>query len=313
MRSLARAGLVAGTLFALGPPPGGAHPGTGIVMDRAGSVFFTDLSRIWKLEPGGRLSVAVPETHTHELYVDGEGNLFGEHAWYEPGENRFWTRAWKRAPGGALTEVLPATEGFPGFVSAAVDAAKNRYFADVNNNLRETSRVLRRASDGALTTLAGGAWGQRDGAGPQARFSSIGGVTLGADGHLYVTDGASVRRIGLDGRVKTLAREGLLSKPRLAVSGGNSNHLMGIAADRKGRVFLAHFARRSVLEVAPDGRVTRVMRERWPWSPTGVALTGRGDLLVLEYPSPPMPGKSRVRVVRVTPGGRATVLAMTSR
>ena len=32
-----------------------AHPGTGIAVDRQGRVYFTDLKRIWRWEPGGRV------------------------------------------------------------------------------------------------------------------------------------------------------------------------------------------------------------------------------------------------------------------
>jgi hypothetical protein len=47
-----------------------AHPGIGIVMDSRGNVFYTDLSHVWKVEPGGAKSIAVRGVHTHELYID---------------------------------------------------------------------------------------------------------------------------------------------------------------------------------------------------------------------------------------------------
>ena len=60
-----------------------AHPGVGIVQDSAGNIYYTDLKQVWKLAPDGKKSVAVPNVHTHELCLDGEDNLFGEHLWYE--------------------------------------------------------------------------------------------------------------------------------------------------------------------------------------------------------------------------------------
>lgn len=47
-----------------------AHPPVGIVMDRSGVVYYSDLERVWKIEPDGRKTVAVPDAHTHELDLD---------------------------------------------------------------------------------------------------------------------------------------------------------------------------------------------------------------------------------------------------
>lgn len=310
VRALRRAAIAAVFLVGLLEERAQAHPGTGIVVDRGGRIFFTDLARIWRLDPDGRLSVAVPSTHTHELYMDAAGNLFGEHLWYESGSDRFRTRAWKLAPDGKVSKVLPPTKDFPAFVSPVVDAAGNRYFADVNNNLRQTSRIFRRSPSGQRLLLAGGAWGHRDGRGADARFGSIGGMTVAGDGNLYVANGPSVRTVSSDGTVRTLARDGPLSKPRvLILPGGRSNHLMGIVVDPHGTVYVANHDRRSVVRVTADGRMITFARAGFPWSPTGVTLTGAGDLLVLEYRT--VPPLQSVRVRRVHPDGKAEVLAKT--
>lgn len=59
-----------------------AHPGIGILEDSKGNVFYTDLKQVWKISPSGEKTVAVPGVHTHELYLDGDDNLYGEHLWY---------------------------------------------------------------------------------------------------------------------------------------------------------------------------------------------------------------------------------------
>ena len=134
-------------------------------------------------------------------------------------------------------------------------------------------------------------------------------MAAGPDGNLYLADGSSIRRVSADGNVTTVARgSALLGRPALS-SGGRSNHLMGIAADARGVVFVANHARRSVLRVSPEGRVSRLYSARFPWSPTGVALTPGEDLLVLEYRSGP--GTQPVRVRRLAPDGRSAVLAQT--
>jgi hypothetical protein len=60
-----------------------AHPGIGIVVDSRGNVFYTDLQQVWRLAPDGKLEVAVPGVHAHELCLDASDNLYGEHLWYE--------------------------------------------------------------------------------------------------------------------------------------------------------------------------------------------------------------------------------------
>ena len=60
-----------------------AHPGVGIVQNSRGTVFYTDLKQVWKITPNGEKSVAVPNVHSHELCLDADDNLYGEHLWYE--------------------------------------------------------------------------------------------------------------------------------------------------------------------------------------------------------------------------------------
>jgi hypothetical protein len=47
-----------------------AHPGVGIVHDRKGNIFYSDLKHIWKITPGGRKIIALKNVHIHELYID---------------------------------------------------------------------------------------------------------------------------------------------------------------------------------------------------------------------------------------------------
>src|SRR5687767_7064624 len=88
-----------------------AHPGVGIVRDRQGNVFYTDLVHVWRIAPDGRKSIAVRDVHTHELSIDSAGNLFGEDSDYLGGE-RWRHRVWRRAPDGRVTDVIPWTDGF---------------------------------------------------------------------------------------------------------------------------------------------------------------------------------------------------------
>src|SRR6266545_700288 len=180
-----------------------AHPGTGIAVDGQGRVYFTDLKRIWRWEPGGRVTAVVEGKHSHAIRLDEEGRLQGEHLRYDG--RHWWTSSWRLDADGTVRDIVSPTEGFPFLFTPAVAPDGTRYYMRVDNNRRDVSEIHRRAPDGRTELLAGGAYGYADGVGRQARFGPIGAVAVGPGGALYVTDEASVRKVSPSGQVITLA------------------------------------------------------------------------------------------------------------
>lgn len=288
--------------------PAAAHPGSGIVVDAAGRVFFTDLNRVWRRDPDGKLTVVVPDRHSHEIRLAADGGLLGEHVDYDG--KTFGTSAWRLSADGVLSAVFPRREGFPFVFSAAVAPDGTAYFARTDNNRRDRSEIFRQRPGGAPEPFAGGVYGSADGRGAAARFGAIGALAIGPDGVLYVTDAPAVRRVAPDGLVSTLARGGPLLKPTLSgrLFGGRSGTLMGLAVDAAGTVYVANFGGRRVVRVSPTGIVAPVFESEGPWAPAGVALD-RGDLYMLEWGT--RPGSwSSVRVRRRSAGGKITTLAV---
>ena len=81
MRTLGRAAAV--LLIVICPVlagSAGAHPGIGIVMDRQGTVFYTDLTHVWKIMPDGAKSIAVRNVHTRRALPHSAGHA----AWRAP-------------------------------------------------------------------------------------------------------------------------------------------------------------------------------------------------------------------------------------
>jgi hypothetical protein len=311
MNKVLCATAVAIVLF-LVPGPARAHPGTGIVVDGQGRVYFTDLKRIWRWEPGGRVTAVVEGKHSHAIRLDASGNLEGEDLTYDSAAGRWWTSAWRLDPGGAVRDTAPPAEGFPFLFTPAVALEGARYYARVDNNRRDVSEIHRRAPDGRTQVLAGGDYGFRDGLGREARFGPIGAIAVGPGGVLYVTDDVSVRRVTPEGRVTTLARGGRLLKStflaRLLGLGERSGYLMGIAVDPGGNAFVANYGGRRVVRVSSTGEIRSLIEQSGPWSPTGVALSG-GDVYVLEAGTVPGNGDS-VRVRRLRSGETVTTLAV---
>ncbi len=273
--------------FLLTAPSALAHPGVGIVMDSRGNVYYTDLKQVWKIAPDGKRSVVVPNAHTHELYLDAQDNLYGEHLWYE-GEatNKWGHRVWRLRPDGALEEVIPAREGFRTDYSFVRDAAGNMYWAESGSRVV----VRKRAPDGQAQD-----WGTG------AVYHDIRWMTATADGTLFFIDGADLRRIAPDGAVTTVARN--LSQRAVTQFFVQDHHvLMGLWTDSPGNVYVAVYAARLVKRVSPSGQVTVAARSPWFWSPTGGMVVPDGDLWLLEYS---LANAARVR--RIRKDGRETI------
>jgi len=281
-----RAFRLATVLFLVSAAPLAAHPGVGIVMDRRGNVFYTDLKQVWKIAPDGGKTVAVPEVHSHELCLDERGNLYGEHVWYE-GEatNKWGHRVWRLGTDGKIKDVIPAREGFRTNYSFVRDATGAMYWAD------RGSPVLfrRRPPDGPVATIAE----CRD-------CRNVRWMTAAPDGTLYFIDGVDLREVLPAGAIRTVARgvgRRVLTQPQVG-----RHIVMGLWTDSGRNVYAAVYGSREVMRVSPDGRMRVVARSRLPWSPTGGMVARNGDLWILECSY-----ANAVRVRRIERSGRVTV------
>jgi hypothetical protein len=276
--------------------PAEAHPPYGLVVDAAGNTYFSDLETVWRLSPDGGLSVFrphVPETHVHALALAPDGAILGDQNRYDPATGRFYSGLWRRTTGGVERPVAPMAERPPPGSGVWQDSAGNRYASQWVSSADRRVVLLRRRPNGRVEAVfdeAGGA--PRP---PQATVESVGGMAFGADGSLYFTNNAVLRRLAADGRVTKL------------YNGGAQSSLRGLAAAPDGRVLAADMGAKTVLAVARDGRVLTLYRETAAWSPTAVALAG-GRLLVLEANDDAYQYEDRVRVIEVEQG-RGKVVA----
>ena len=264
-----------------------AHPATGIVVDRAGNVYFSDLETIWKLDAKGQKTVfraGVNGRHVHELSLDDQGNVYGADVSYNPANQTWPSAIWKMTPEGKFTYLLEPTENPPRGMSIWRDRSGNMYLIDQNNHTRKQTLVLRRAPDGNIRTLAGSAYGHKDGSGVAAHFGSVGGMAFGPDGSLYLADTNSVRRVSLEGVVTTIAKDLNFKGPedRPTLFGGAHGNLAGLTVDANGTVYVADAGNRRLLKIMADGSVDVVYRAEPPFFPNGVFASASGDIYVLE-------------------------------
>lgn len=242
-----------------------AHPGVGIVVDDDGTVFYTDLQHVWRVDPNGRKSIAVRDVHTHELYLDGNGALYGEDNRYL-GNDRYRHRIWRRAPNGNVTDVVPWTDGFWRDYGFTRDGSGTMYW------LRESS-LYQRTPEGRVSKLA-------------TFRGHVNWIVAREDGSVIVAEHGDLKLVGRYGRVETLAR---------FVGRGRGRHAtLGMALGERGSVYVAVPDARAIVRVTDDGRKETVARTRPPWRPSGVAFGPNGEMWILEYAS-----SERVRARRV--------------
>ncbi|HJQ41374.1 MAG TPA: hypothetical protein VKB93_29895 [Thermoanaerobaculia bacterium] len=225
-----------------------AHPPVSVVFDSRGNAYYSDLEQVWQVAPDGTKRVVMPRVHTHELYMDAQDNLFGEHSWYS-GErtNTYGHYVWRRDARGRVTKVIPDTAGFLTNYSFVRDRAGRMYVAKEG--------AVMRGND----VLARG-------------FRDIRWMNVTPDGTLFLVDLTDILRITPDKRLTRLAR-----------LGGARHDVQGLWLDRAGNVYVAHSARGMVKRVTPSGAVTVVDESVPPWKPSGGAIDRGGRLWVLEY------------------------------
>ncbi|HZN34539.1 MAG TPA: hypothetical protein VFB80_12000 [Pirellulaceae bacterium] len=261
-----------------------AHPGVGIVQDSRGNIFFTDLRQVWKVAPDGRKSVAVPDVHSHELCLDADDNLYGEHLSGEGGKWRH--RVWRLTRDGSLSDVIPARDGFLRDDSFVRDKAGNRYWTEAGG----PAKILKRSTDGRITTLA------------TADLRAIGRMTVTADGTLFLIASGNLHRVTPDGKVMLVAaRLSEHSPPPAEVA--ELNYHMGIWSDAAGNAYVAVARERLVLQVRPDGSKKVAARSGDGWSPSGGMFDRDGNLWLLEYDA-----ANAVRIRRTSPPGSERVI-----
>ncbi len=272
-----------------------AHPGSGIVVDKEGQVFFTDTGQgVWKIAGQGKLT-RLPASLFHWMAIDEAGYFaesqknFGE--WFE------------RVTPQSSTPALIMSSDFP----LTINRDGNLYYADTRPR---SARIVRRTPDGKESVLAA-----------DEAFKGIAGIAAGPDGSLYVTDFHAIQKITMDGKVSQFATPEIIGSGKdRAIKPppeAEANYCRGLAVDSQGIVYVAATGSRRVLKITPGGDVSTILQASSPWSPTGVAVFS-GEVYVLEWQdAPPSRLETRnawiPRVRKVGRDGKVTTLATVSR
>jgi len=222
-----------------------------VTLDAEGNLYVADSrnNRIRKVTPQGEVSTLAGEeepgfadgkgsaarfNNPHGITMDRAGNLYVA--------DRDNNRIRKVTQKG---EVSTLAGGEYGFADGEGENARfyepHRITIDRMGNLYVTDDLAIRkvTQKGEVTTLAGGKPGFADGEGQNARFYVPRGITIDADGNLYVVDtgNQSIRKITKEGKVSTLVdgRQGFVDEE------GNTARFSepdGIAIDQAGNLYV---------------------------------------------------------------------------
>jgi hypothetical protein len=280
-----------------------------VAVSRDGHVFFSDYirNRIWEFTPGDGLRLRIRGKHTHHLDLGEDGTLYGE----DVPPDRRWPSLWRMTPDGTVSDAGPATGAgpdgpYPGTVFLAGRDGGFEYLKEC--------RLVRLSPDGRETPLAGNSCPERAWKEDALRYGHLhGSLVRGRDGAVWFSDARTVRRVGADGSVRTLAGRpvNLFADPQPHER--RFDRVMGLAIDLHGNLFIADRKTRRIIRIAPGGGETIVATLGPLTSPSGLGIAGEDLYVVAEsrLPVPPFLAglTGNPRLIRISPAGRVTTVA----
>ncbi len=265
-----------------------AHPGIGIVMDSKGNVFYTDLAHVWKIAPDGNHTIAVKDVHTHELYLDEDDNLYGQHEWYEGEATDKWGYyIWRLRSTGKLEKIIPPTEGFALNNTLVRDLEGNMYWPEKSGDYE----ILKKETPAGQVSLQ-----------TNHKFKDIRWMYFSKyDKNLYVIDYLKLKKVTPNGEVVVVTNK-LKEAPPAHARVQDHHYLMGIWSDVQQNLYVAVFGARKVKKITPSGKIETVLTSPKDWSPNGGLMAPDGSLWVMEFS---VNNKTRVR--KISPNGKEVI------
>ncbi len=244
-----------------------AHPGIGIVRDLKGNIFYTDLRHVWKVNSSGEKIIAVKDVHTHELFIDADDNLYGEHLWYNGEQLNTWGHyVWCLKNSGDIVKVVEPTDGFLNNYSFVRDLSGNMYWVE-----RFTvSRFMKKSPDGNIMTVGSG------------KFEFVSWLHATADGTIYFTEGNKLHRLNPDGTFSLLVPNLGSKAAKFSITGRNYDDY-GIWTDRRENIYIAMISARKIQRVTKDGTVSTIYNSNNLWIPCSGVFDDNGNMWILEY------------------------------
>ena len=242
------------------------HPGIGIVKDSRGNIYYTDLAKVWKISLDGNKTVVVSGVHTHELYIDEDDNLYGEHLWYNGESQNTWGHyVWCLKNTGELIKEINPKEGFLSNYSFTRDSFGNMYWVERFT----TSKIMKKTKSGEIIKLAEG------------KYGFIGWLTCTKNGTLYFTENNKLHKLFPSGKIEILA-DNIGNKSSDFSMMGRNYDSYGIWTDTADNVYLAMIDSKKVIRIGADGKPQTILTSNSLWTVCSGIFDDNGNMWVLE-------------------------------
>ncbi len=254
IREISPSGLV--TTFAgngiagsnVGPATNAEFSGpTGICMDDAGNFYVADgnnCNRVCKIDTNGIVSV-LAEIYGDCIHAPGLWQLVAD-----PAGDVYvgsWASVQEITPQGAVIGLAGphacCPDGWGRNVGPGIDALTNIYAATGN-------LIWKIAPDGTTILFAGGSGGFSDGPALLALFQGPQDTAVGSASNIFVTDLTSVRKVGNDGWVTTMAGTWFSGYQNGRGSVAQFNGASGLCQDTNGNIYLADSGNNCIREIS---------------------------------------------------------------
>lgn len=249
--------------------PAKAHPGIGIVTDSKGNIFYTDLTHVWRISTNGDRSIEVKNVHTHELYLDEDDNLYGDHEWYKGEAIDKWGKyVWRFSKDGVFEKTINDVEGLLENNTLVRDLDGNSYWADKTGDYHILNKQSPNGQNIQLT---------------KHKFKNIRWIYFSkSDQNLYIVDNLKIKKVSLSGTVAVIADN--LKDNKLPFEGVADRHyIFGIWTDKNENVFAAVYGSGKVKRIDANGEITTVFKSEEGWSPCGGMIAPDGTIWLMEF------------------------------
>ena len=261
-----------------------ADPGVGIVSDSKGNIFYTDLSQVWMIKPNGNKSIAVPNVHTHELYINTKDELFGEHLWYNGEQLNTWGHyLWKRNADGTIVKIKDSTAGFAD-ESFVRDIVSNKYVVEKDI----PSKFWMMDTTGKKFLLG------------EASLSGIGRLHISPKGKLYFNNKNDLYVIPSGDTLQLFLKDAGETAPFESTANG-THSILSTWSDSKDNLYIA--TGNVIKQITKKKIINTIYKSTGDWYPCSGLISPNGDFYILESNS-----KNEVRVNKISAAERKQIV-----